>query len=1184
MTRAISTALKAHYASGTTTLAQCWKATLKDGTVIAATTHTEDMTIDGVLYPSISGYTPTDMESGSDLSADNLEVDGFLMSPQLTKADIQSGRWDYADIELFEVNYNDLTMGKNILRVGTLGQVTAGRSIFKAELRGLTQKYARKIVTLTTQECQANLGDAKCKIDLAAWTVNGTVSHIENNKVITDTSRTEANDWFTGGLLTFTSGQNVGLSMEIKSFTGSTIELFESMPFPIMGADSPPPRPVGPTIGTDTPLGTVVPDTYTMYAGCQKRFYQDCIGKFANSENFRGFPHVPGVGVYGPPGTSLTPTTVPGTSPGSPPVPAPPPPAPGPAPSPSPATGTVPFGPQIAMASSGVAAAPAPTTTDSSGSATINALLAGAGTTINVPSGIYMIGSPINMVSGKTLQPAAGAAVTLKATNGYTGNMVSLVGVTGASVKGFTFDGNVSTRSSVEGNDTVNAISISGGSGNTIENNTFTLTPSFAIWVFNSPGLNIRFNDFNETWEPIRIDGNNVAGTGNIENNRFTNTSAYKSIQHIDAINTKSLSIKLNSFVGAGTQTPTSHGFEGTWGNSIYIFNSDGALIENNTVNPNYWSAIVIGQNATNCVARYNHFEHGSFGGTTGGLQSSWIEQVGNDTNTFTQNLLIGGLSVGDTGADHLTITYNNITVPAGGTGMDCNSSFRHGLIAYNTIKQDTDGHTDMGIYLWDKSTVGTDISVVHNTIEGFSAGIAINNPGGTGHVYGLTITNNTYISDTTNVSVPGGLTIDASCTIQTTSVTPAPAPGPAPAPAPAGSGYPFGSRTQAYATGVVLPSDTTANLDNFCKTQYNYWASNVLHYTAAGFGVIPAGSYWPQFSGAGYSAVSEGMGYAMLITVVMAGYDGSAKTKFDGLLQFVLATPATGMSSAYASSVGDNLMSWRVTSAGTVNYPGDSWFALDGDLDIALALLMAHRQWGSSGTYNYQALAIARIGAMKVAAFLSDGTIIASQSGHASRTSDYMYGHFRAFWAATGDSFWSNAISKQLGITDFMQRIHAPSTGLLPDWVEGVDTPTPTYSSGSVGDGGANLHEAAYWYNACRDPWRSAADYVLSGDANLKITMKRMMDFFQRDSGGVVTNIVAGYELTGARIGTPNIFYAEPEFQAPVMVGCMIDASYQAFLDANWVWTKAHPTTGYYATEIQLLCAIIASGNWWSP
>jgi hypothetical protein len=323
-------------------------------------------------------------------------------------------------------------------------------------------------------------------------------------------------------------------------------------------------------------------------------------------------------------------------------------------------------------------------------------------------------------------------------------------------------------------------------------------------------------------------------------------------------------------------------------------------------------------------------------------------------------------------------------------------------------------------------------------------------------------------------------------------------------------------------------------------------------------------------------------MGYGLLITAVMAGYDGGAQAQFDALFKFVKAFPASAMVAA-GISAGANLMAWKVSSTGSS--AANDWYALDGDLDIAYALLMADYQWGSGGTYNYRSEALARIAAIRSVAFATDGTIVSSQTGAGNRTSDYMYGHFRAFKRATGDTFWDSAVTQQLRITQYMQANYAPATGLLPDWVQAADTSSPFPSSGNIGDSGSNPHENAYWWNACRDPWRSGADYVNSGDATLKATMRRMEDFFVRDSGGIVTNLVAGYALDGTHLASVNPgLYIDPPFQAPIMVGATCDASYQSWLDAHWTYLKAHPATGYYGPEIQLLCAFVVSGNWWAP
>jgi hypothetical protein len=78
--------------------------------------------------------------------------------------------------------------------------------------------------------------------------------------------------YFDYGLITMTSGASVGLSMEVKAYTVGTI-----------------------TLQMQFPLGVAAGDTYSMVAGCGKRFLEDCVGRYNNELNFRGEPHLPGM-------------------------------------------------------------------------------------------------------------------------------------------------------------------------------------------------------------------------------------------------------------------------------------------------------------------------------------------------------------------------------------------------------------------------------------------------------------------------------------------------------------------------------------------------------------------------------------------------------------------------------------------------------------------------------------------------------------------------------------------------------------------------------------------------------------------------------------------------------------------------------------------------------------------------
>jgi hypothetical protein len=57
--KSISPALAARLASGTTTLALCWKLTRRDGVVLGFTDHDRDIAFDGVVYEATTGFTAT---------------------------------------------------------------------------------------------------------------------------------------------------------------------------------------------------------------------------------------------------------------------------------------------------------------------------------------------------------------------------------------------------------------------------------------------------------------------------------------------------------------------------------------------------------------------------------------------------------------------------------------------------------------------------------------------------------------------------------------------------------------------------------------------------------------------------------------------------------------------------------------------------------------------------------------------------------------------------------------------------------------------------------------------------------------------------------------------------------------------------------------------------------------------
>ncbi len=385
--RTMSAALKEHLAGEVTTMCTCWCASLRNGKTLGFTDHTRNLTFEGQLYKSTSGYTPTAVEASGLLNVDTLEVEGLLDGVDIREDHLLAGLWDNANISIFWVNYMDLSMGKLVMKVGTIGQITVKGTSFVAEVRGLTQAYTTMIGELTSPLCRANFGDARCKKNISDFTYLGTVQSVgASNRSFTDNSLTQsgpsgsleiasisrakravvtltsdhtfgsgsnifitgvigvvqsgamnsagtefltgsgasinnytygiadvtsnsfsipldtrlANDnsqlgpepsmqyssyvsggavtpqgdtgYFTSGKVTFTSGKNQGLSMEVKGYVPGVVDLQLPMPYRI-----------------------AVGDTYRIEKGCNKRFIEDCKDTYDNAINFRGEPHLPGL-------------------------------------------------------------------------------------------------------------------------------------------------------------------------------------------------------------------------------------------------------------------------------------------------------------------------------------------------------------------------------------------------------------------------------------------------------------------------------------------------------------------------------------------------------------------------------------------------------------------------------------------------------------------------------------------------------------------------------------------------------------------------------------------------------------------------------------------------------------------------------------------------------------------------
>ncbi len=265
--------LLAHYQGTETTLAWAIKITRTDAAVYGWTSADHDATISAVLYRSAPGLDVASFATSAGLAVDNTEITILPDDTVITRADLLAGRWNDAEYVLFRYNWADIGDGIEVRSVGHIGEAQSRGGVFVAELRGLQQYLQQPVGSVSTKTCRARLGDALCSVNTAAaaYTKAGTLTHVTSKQVFRDSARAEAADFFGEGVLTFTTGDNIGLSQKVKAHAADgTFTLSLPMIMPVQ-----------------------VGDAYSVVSGCRKRLDEDCATKFGNVLNFQGEPHRP---------------------------------------------------------------------------------------------------------------------------------------------------------------------------------------------------------------------------------------------------------------------------------------------------------------------------------------------------------------------------------------------------------------------------------------------------------------------------------------------------------------------------------------------------------------------------------------------------------------------------------------------------------------------------------------------------------------------------------------------------------------------------------------------------------------------------------------------------------------------------------------------------------------------------
>jgi hypothetical protein len=401
------------------------------------------------------------------------------------------------------------------------------------------------------------------------------------------------------------------------------------------------------------------------------------------------------------------------------------------------------------------------------------------------------------------------------------------------------------------------------------------------------------------------------------------------------------------------------------------------------------------------------------------------------------------------------------------------------------------------------------------------------------------------------------------------------------------GTNFPFPQNRQM--SNCIYP---TGYDNNDVMAAYTKWKSDLITSNGAGgfqrvqrMASDPLGS--PPGATPLNSTVSEGIGYGMIIAVYMGDH-----TLFDNLWKYeqlhLDRTDGTG------------LMNWVVDSNGNapvVNGQPEGGAATDADEDMAWALVMADKQWGSSGSLNYASLAkkqIQNVWAHEIyqSKLADPGDSWPPQNFfNMINISYFAPAYYRVFKQIDSADAWE-AVTQTVYDTIFGQDSSTPgalnssnkntTNGLVPAWCT---------STGGMASG----QPFTYQYDSCRTPFRIGVDWCLNGlsasSAATAINPSRAQSYVALTSsffsGIGASNIVDGYNTDGtvASSANPVSKGQSAAFLGPAAVGAMNSSSSAnlTFLNAayNLVKTNTLWIGGqYYDESWTVMSMLMMTGN----
>ncbi|MCL2328336.1 MAG: glycosyl hydrolase family 8 [Bacteroidetes bacterium] len=364
---------------------------------------------------------------------------------------------------------------------------------------------------------------------------------------------------------------------------------------------------------------------------------------------------------------------------------------------------------------------------------------------------------------------------------------------------------------------------------------------------------------------------------------------------------------------------------------------------------------------------------------------------------------------------------------------------------------------------------------------------------------------------------------------------------------------HPFGAN-KTYKYGIMptnLPTSGTYGSATDAANAYNYWVQDFVEDCGDGSKRVKFDQV--QFT------VSEGIAYGMLLSA----YAGDKET-FDGLWNFYKK-----------ARNGNGVMRWRVDGCSASCTGSYCNAATDAELDAAMALIVAAKQW-PLGSYAAEVKAFIKVIKQHEMEAADGDTKPGDNWNSAKNPSYYSPAYYREYAKVDTDNatFW-NTDAVNTAEAHLLTNRHAV-TGLVSNW--------------SLKGGAVNTSRSDgryYGYESVRNPWRMATDYAWNGPDVAKAG-KDICEKVGAFMVGKENNIRVLMEVDGTQV-SGNAWKNGSSYMTSLAA---MGTTNQASLDLLYTNTKAQGgrissnvnASNYFNATLRCITLFVMTGNFWQP